>query len=139
MYWVTSLVQVQEGVVAAEEGDCRYMAPEFLGMDPVPGPQLIKADIFSTGLTVYEAARLVRLPKNSEEGADYHELKAGRLAQLDLYSRELQALLRSMVHPLPSLRPTTDRLLNNHVLNPSAFKSKTQLRRELKQTNKKVG
>ena len=126
-------------MVAAEEGDCRYMAPEFLGMDPVPGPQLIKADIFSTGLTVYEAARLVRLPKNSEEGADYVELKAGRLAQLELYSRELQALLRSMVHPLPSLRPTTDRLLNNHVLNPSAFKSKTQLRRELKQTNKKVG
>ena len=139
MYWVTSLVQVQEGVVAAEEGDCRYMAPEFLGMDPVPGPQLIKADIFSTGLTVYEAARLVRLPKNSEEGADYHELKAGRLAQLELYSRELQALLRTMVSPVPNLRPTADKLLANHLLNPSAFKSKTQLRKELKQTTEKVG
>ena len=103
---------------AAEEGDCRYMAPEFLSMEPVPGPQLLKADIFSTGLTVYEAARLVRLPKNSEEGEDYQELKAGRLAQVDLYSRELQALLRSMVNPVPSLRPTADKLLANHILNP---------------------
>jgi wee1-like protein kinase len=133
------VVKVQEGVGAAEEGDCRYMAPEFLSMDPVPGPQLLKADSVATGLTVDEAARLERLPKNSEEGADYKELTAGRLAQIDLYSRELQALLRSMVNPVPSLRPTADKLLANHLLNPSAFKSKTQLRKELKQTTEKVG
>ena len=59
-----------------EEGDCRYMAPEFLKyiliiqkissfiahrMGGVSGPQLAKADVFSLGLSVYEAARLRRL------------------------------------------------------------------------------
>ena len=66
-----------------EEGDCRYMAPEFLKlylllkpkelelilwscrMGGVSGPQLAKADVFSLGLSVYEAARLRRFSQAS--------------------------------------------------------------------------
>ena len=51
---------------------------------------------------------------------------------------ELQALLRALVHPEPALRPSADRLLSSRILNPSAFKSKVQLRRELNQEKKKV-
>ena len=126
------------GELGAEEGDCRYMAPEFLGMGPVAGPLLPRADMFSTGLAVYEAARLVRLPRNSAEGAEYPELRAGRLPALPHYSAELQALLRALTHPEPALRPSADRLLTSRLLNPSAFKSKVQLRRELNQEKKKV-
>lgn len=126
------------GELGAEEGDCRYMAPEFLGMVPVAGPLLPRADMFSTGLAVYEAARLLRLPRNSAEGADYPELRAGRLPALPHYSVELQALLRALAHPEPALRPSADRLLSSRILNPSAFKSKVQLRRELNQEKKKV-
>ena len=44
--------------VSPEEGDCRYMAPEFLSMDAPDPSKLTKADIFSLGLTIYEAASL---------------------------------------------------------------------------------
>ena len=57
---VASAVDDQDAV---EEGDCRYMAPELLSMNGVPAPQLPKADIFSTGLTIYEAASLAILPR----------------------------------------------------------------------------
>ena len=133
------VVSVQEGLEGgAEEGDCRYMAPEFLSLQSVTGPQLPRADIFSLGLTVYEAARLAKLPRNSEEGPEYRDLQQGRLASLPLYSRELQSLLRNMVASQPGERPSAERLLASHVLHPSGFKSKTQLRKELKQTEEKV-
>ena len=50
------------GEMSPEEGDYRYMAPEFLEME-VDRSLLTKADIFSLGLTVYEASSLNPLPK----------------------------------------------------------------------------
>ena len=76
-----------------EEGDCRYMAPELLAMD-INREWLTKADIFSLGLTLYEAASLRDLPKNSLEDPEYEKLKAGQLPYLDSYSKDFNALLK---------------------------------------------
>ena len=76
-----------------EEGDCRYMAPELLAMD-INREWLTKADIFSLGLTLYEAASLRDLPKNSLEDPEYENLKAGQLPYLDSYSKDFNALLK---------------------------------------------
>merc|ERR1712168_1748075 len=58
------------GEMSPEEGDCRYMAPEFLELE-VERNLLPKADIFSLGLTIYEAASLRVLPRNSLDDPDY--------------------------------------------------------------------
>jgi len=122
----------------AEEGDCRYMAPEFLSMEPIPGILLPKCDIFSMGLAVYEAASLLELPRNSSEGPQYEELKAGKLGPLQPYSKDLRALLASLVGSEPAQRPHPGRIIAHPVLNPSAVKSKAQLRRELRHQTRKV-
>jgi wee1-like protein kinase len=94
----------------AEEGDCRYMAPEFLLMD-MDNSQLDKADIFSLGLTLYEAASLKQLPKNSLEDAEYTRLKAGQLPYLTSYTPQLNSILASMVTYSPTIRPSAAALL----------------------------
>lgn len=121
-----------------EEGDCRYMAPEFMRMGGVAGPQLPKADIFSLGLSIYEVARLQRLPVNSDEGSDFSSLREGRLATIADYPKDLMVLLRTLTQLEPSSRPSADRLLKNPSLDPSAIKSMSQLKRELKEEREKV-
>merc|ERR1739838_1244343 len=64
------VVPVHGGEISPEEGDCRYMAPEFLQMDVDPS-KLTKADVFSLGLTIYEAASLRVLPHNSLDDPNY--------------------------------------------------------------------
>ena len=76
-----------------EEGDCRYMAPELLAYD-VNREKLPKADIFSLGLTLYEAASLQDLPKNSLEDPMYECFKGGNLPFLEGYSKEFNQLLK---------------------------------------------
>jgi serine/threonine protein kinase len=76
-----------------EEGDCRYMAPELLA-DDVNRENLPKADIFSLGLTLYEAASLQELPKNSLEDPMYERLKGGHLPFVEGYSKEFNLLLK---------------------------------------------
>jgi len=121
-----------------EEGDCRYMAPEFLKMGGVAGPQLPKADIFSLGLSIFEVARLQRLPMNSDEGSDFSSIREGRLATIPGYPKDLMVLLRTLTQVEPSSRPSADRLLKNPALDPSAIKSMSQLKRELKEEREKV-
>jgi len=130
-------VSVYGGDVSPEEGDCRYMAPEFLEME-VERAKLSKADIFSLGLTVYEAASLRSLPRNSLDDPDYEKLKMGELPFLPLYSREFNLLLRSMVQPDPASRPSASKLLSNSSLNPSMNKTRSQLYKELKAARDKV-
>lgn len=125
------------GDVDPEEGDCRYMAPEFLEME-VDRSRLPKADIFSLGLTVYEAASLKRLPRNSLDDPVYERIKRGELDYLDQYSRDFNSLLRLMVHPDPAARPTAAKLLANPLLNPTMTKSRSQLYKELKEAREKV-
>ena len=100
--------------ISPEEGDCRYMAPEFLQMDVDP-KQLYKADIFSLGLTLFEAASLTSLPKNSYDDPGYENYRRGRLPQLSDYSSKFNNLLSRMVTPDLSTRPDTSQLLaENH-------------------------
>ena len=104
------VTQMHGGSLSPEEGDCRYMAPEFLLMD-MDQAQLQKADIFSLGLTLYEAASLKILPKNSLEDEEYIRLKAGQLPYLPVFSQQLNSILATMVSHNPTNRPTASLLL----------------------------
>jgi len=126
-----------QGSVSPTEGDCRYMAPEFLQMD-LDTNYLTKADMYSTGITLYEAASLVMLPRNSEDNSIYKELKLGLLPPLPNYSKKLHSLLRSLVYKNPARRISASKLITNTLINPLASKSKVQLWRELQNTKKRL-
>merc|ERR1719266_1605195 len=123
-----------------EEGDCRYMAPELL--EHVINRELLaKADIFSLGLTLFEAASLRELPKNSLEDLEYENLKAGQLPYLEGYSKDFNNLLKAMVNPDPLARPSASKLASLQSLrgtNSSNNKSRSQLYQELKETKTKL-
>jgi len=131
------VASIYGGEVSPEEGDCRYMAPEFLEME-VERSVLPKADIFSLGLTIYEAASLRILPRNSLDDLDYEKIKRGELPYLDNYSWEFNNLLKSMVLPDPNARPSASRVLSNSVLNPLMTKTRSQLYKELREAREKV-
>ena len=119
------------------EGDCRYMAPEFLQME-LNTNHLPKADLYSTGMTVYEAATLVPLPRNSEDDPIYEKLKLGILPPLPKYSKSFYKLLRTLVNKDPVKRITAAKLVTNQIINPLASKTKTQLWKELQQTKRRL-
>merc|ERR1712228_307814 len=96
--------------VSPEEGDCRYMAPEFLQMNVDP-TKLTKADVLSLGLTIYEAASLKILPRNSLDDPNYENIKRGKLTYLKQYSEDFNNLMTSMVNPDPCQRPTAARIV----------------------------
>merc|ERR1740129_1397442 len=121
-----------------EDGDCRYMAPELFKMEPDTSA-VQKADIFSLGCSLYEAASLQPLPKNSEdeEGILYKEIRQGKLPYLDNYSKKFNNILRSMIKEEPQDRPTALKLLTQ--ISVTKKKTKTQLARKLRapgQTNR---
>ena len=131
---------VYSSEVSPEEGDCRYMAPEFLGTLDAPDPsKLTKADIFSLGLTIYEAASLRVLPRNSSDDPNYENIKRGALQYLSWYSEDLNNLISSMVNPDPNLRPTAARIVSSNNSDiPSLGKSRSQLHKELRETREKL-
>jgi len=113
------------------------MAPEFLQME-LDTNHLTKADLYSTGMTLYEAATLVPLPRNSEDDPIYEKLKHGLLPPLPNYSKSFHKLLRTLVNKDPAKRITAAKLVSNHLINPLASKTKTQLWKELQQTKKRL-
>ena len=86
------VVSIDSVTTSPEEGDCRYMAPELLN-EKVDKHLLCKCDVFSLGLSIYEAASLVNLPKNSTEG-DYQMYKEGGAPDIDGYSKEFNHIVR---------------------------------------------
>ena len=71
-----------------QDGDSRYMAPELLRDD---ASDLARADVFSLGLSLYELARHVPLPKNDDE---WQALRAGLAPRLPHISDELNQWLQ---------------------------------------------
>lgn len=108
-----------------EEGDCRYLPNEILQEDFT---HLQKADIFSLGITLYEAAGGGPLPKN---GPEWHRLRDGDVPDLPNLSREFNDLIKLMIHPDPSKRPSSATIFNHPVLSPLDNKTKAQLSHEL--------
>lgn len=97
-----------EDVRTIEDGDCRYLPKELLRDDY---SQLQKADVFSTALTVYEAATKKQLPKN---GPEWHRLRDGEfsLPQTPVFSTGLEKMLKKMVDLDPTNRPTASTVVN---------------------------
>ncbi|XP_064617952.1 wee1-like protein kinase 1-A isoform X2 [Liolophura sinensis] len=108
-----------------EEGDCRYLPKELLKDDY---DHLTKADIFSLGLTIYEAATLEALPKN---GDLWHAIRDGHIPYLSQYSTKLNCLIQKLVHPDPSFRPTASFIVQNSGLCPKSKLTRSQLQKEL--------
>ena len=131
------IAPVHGGEMSPEEGDCRYMAPEFLEME-MDRSHLTKADIFSLGLSLYEAASLKPLPRNSMDDSKYENIHGGDLPYLDMYSREFNNLLRSMVNPDPRCRPSAAKIFAGRFLNPGMNKSSVQLYHERRETKEKI-
>lgn len=97
-----------EDVRTIEDGDCRYLPKELLRDDY---SQLQKADVFSTALTVYEAATKKHLPKN---GPEWHRLRDGgfSLPQTPVFSTGLEKMLKKMVDSDPTNRPNAITVVN---------------------------
>ncbi|KAK1881832.1 Membrane-associated tyrosine- and threonine-specific cdc2-inhibitory kinase [Dissostichus eleginoides] len=87
-----------------QEGDPRYMAPELLRGEYGPA-----ADVFSLGVSILELACNMEVP-NGGEG--WQQLRQGCLPSefTSGLSAELQAVLRMMLAPEPSERPTVSEL-----------------------------
>ncbi|CAD7086217.1 unnamed protein product [Hermetia illucens] len=108
-----------------EEGDCRYLPKEILQED---FKHLFKADIFSLGMTLYEAAGGGPLPKN---GPEWHKFREGDFPDLPNLSKDFNSLIKLMTHPDPECRPSSTSIFNHAILNPIESKTKAQLSHEL--------
>ncbi|CAM6123838.1 unnamed protein product [Calypogeia fissa] len=83
-----------------EEGDGGYVAPELL-REEEPGPA---ADMYSFGAMVYEWATHTKLPRSGP-------LREGRVELPETRSRSLENLVRALLNPNPSKRPTATEVI----------------------------
>ena len=118
-FGLATLLKVKKEVVDMTEGDSRYLARELLDEKKWLKVQnglldFTKADIFSLGLSVYAiiAKHFFTIPK---DGPLWQDLRQGKLEALDSlpeYSGHLKALIRKMVDPNPTLRPSAGEILH---------------------------
>jgi serine/threonine protein kinase len=105
------------------EGDSRYLARDLLQDDQ---PDLIKCDIFSLGISIYELASGRPLPK---DGDAWRELREGHVPSLPYgYSTQFRRMLARMMHPIAFSRPSTDDLLREPLLLSSTEKELLHLK-----------
>ncbi|XP_021775445.1 wee1-like protein kinase [Chenopodium quinoa] len=90
-----------------EEGDARYMPQEILNEKY---DHLDKVDIFSLGVSIYELLRGSSLPD-----AVHQVLREGKLPLLPSNSLQLQNLIKLMVDPDPTRRPSARELVKNPI------------------------
>jgi len=102
-------VDMDEGGVEVEMGDCCYVAPEMFN-DP-DRRQLDRADVFSLGLTLYAAATLHKMPNNSVGNDFYENARNGKLPYINGYSKLFNGLLTDCTRPQPLDRPGHSELL----------------------------
>ena len=101
------------------------MAPELLAMD-INREWLTKADIFSLGLTLYAAASLKDLPKNSLEDPEYENIKAGQLPYLESYSKDFNALLKVCVFSFELFEFIFEKIIGSNTVGQKFKKSPGQ-------------
>ncbi|KAA6328311.1 MAG: putative WEE protein kinase, partial [Streblomastix strix] len=87
------------------EGDSRYLAPEVLTQTL----STTSSDIFSIGVTIYEASERVIIPS---DGPLWHKLREDP-PHLEGRSQQLDSLVRSLLHSDPKCRPSVDIILHN--------------------------
>ncbi|KAA6384396.1 MAG: putative WEE protein kinase [Streblomastix strix] len=87
------------------EGDSRYIAPEVLTQTL----STTSSDIFSIGVTVFEASERVIIPS---DGPLWHKLREDP-PHLEGRSQQLDQLVRSLLHSDPKCRPSVDIILHN--------------------------
>ncbi|XP_039154644.1 LOW QUALITY PROTEIN: wee1-like protein kinase [Eucalyptus grandis] len=92
-----------------EEGDARYMPQEILNDN---FDHLDKVDIFSMGASMYELIRGSPLP---ESGPQFLNLREGKLPLLPGHSLHFQNLLKVMMDPDPTTRPSAKELVANPI------------------------
>jgi len=113
-----------------QEGDTRFMPPELLQFE-CSSMELQRSDIFSLGATMLSLALGRDLPKN---GPRWQDLRKGILPPLPInFSKDFENLIRVMMNPNPSLRPTASDLLKHPMLQDETHKALASLQEELKE------
>lgn len=106
-----------ELVSDATEGDPKYMAKELM-----QGKFTTAADIFSLGITFLELSCDIELPSGGE---GFHALRSGDITFTEFGSHlsdDFKQMIRSMMHPDPSSRPSASSLLSHPVVRKVAKK-----------------
>lgn len=83
-----------------EDGDGRYLPKEMLS-GKFDSSTITKVDIFSLGMTAYEAVSALRLPS---DGPEWHFLRDGFVPDIDGFG--LSLLIANMIDPNPINRPS---------------------------------
>ncbi|KAL8151392.1 hypothetical protein V2J09_021200 [Rumex salicifolius] len=97
-----------------EEGDARYMPREILNEKY---DNLDKVDIYSLGVSIYELIQ-------GSSCLQFINLREGKIPLLPTHSMQLQNLLRAMVDPDPTRRPSAKELLANPIFSRFSANSK---------------
>ncbi|XP_037957826.1 wee1-like protein kinase [Teleopsis dalmanni] len=108
-----------------EKSDCRYLPNEILKEN---FSHLFKADMFSLGITLYEAAGGGPLPTN---GPEWDNLRNGNIPYISTISEEFNDLIKLLTHPDPEQRPSSTSIFSNPILNSLESKTKVQLTQEI--------